>query len=75
MVHFHTKNPNLGKFWRALAWKMSEYFGAIWNIVHTLGTTIWTVVKYCGYLVLFSRFGMFEPRKIWQPRVFLHLSV
>jgi hypothetical protein len=22
MVYFQTKNPNLGKFWRALIWKM-----------------------------------------------------
>jgi hypothetical protein len=38
MVYFQTKNPNLGKFWRALEWKMLvyvfydhlEYFTAIW---------------------------------------------
>jgi hypothetical protein len=35
---FHTKNPNLGKFWKALEWKMlvcifygqMVYFMAIW---------------------------------------------
>jgi hypothetical protein len=25
MVYFKTKNPNLGKFWRALDWKMLIY--------------------------------------------------
>jgi hypothetical protein len=25
----------LGKFWRALDWKMLFYFLAIWNILHT----------------------------------------
>jgi hypothetical protein len=37
MVSFQTKNPNLGKFWRALDWKMLTYFMAIWNISHTFG--------------------------------------
>jgi hypothetical protein len=32
MVHFQTKNPNLGKFWRALEWEMLLYFMAIRNI-------------------------------------------
>jgi hypothetical protein len=32
MVCFQTKNPNLGKFWRALDWKMFIYFMAILNI-------------------------------------------
>jgi hypothetical protein len=26
MVYFETKNPNLDIFWRALEWKMFEYF-------------------------------------------------
>jgi hypothetical protein len=33
MVYFQTKNPNLGKFWRALEWKILDhlkYFTAIW---------------------------------------------
>jgi hypothetical protein len=25
MVYFHTKNPNLGTFWRAFEWKMLVY--------------------------------------------------
>jgi hypothetical protein len=29
MVYLHIKNPNLGKFWRALEWKMFLYFIAI----------------------------------------------
>jgi hypothetical protein len=37
MVCFETKNPNLGKFWRALDWKMSiyflEYFMEIWDVL------------------------------------------
>jgi hypothetical protein len=37
MVYFQTNNTNLGKFWRALDWKMLIYFMAIWNILHTIG--------------------------------------
>jgi hypothetical protein len=32
MVYFQTKNPNLGKFWRAIDWKMFIYFMDIWNM-------------------------------------------
>jgi hypothetical protein len=35
MVSFQTKNPNLGKFWRAQDWKMLLYFMAIWDILQT----------------------------------------
>jgi hypothetical protein len=35
MVSFQTQNPNLGKFWSALDWKMLIYFMAIWNISQT----------------------------------------
>jgi hypothetical protein len=37
MVCFQTKNPNLGKFWRALEWKLWIYFMAVWNILRTFG--------------------------------------
>jgi hypothetical protein len=37
MVCFQTKNPNLGKFWRALEWKMLVYFMVIWNILLPFG--------------------------------------
>jgi hypothetical protein len=36
MVYFQTKNPNLGKFWRACEWKML-YFITIWNILRPFG--------------------------------------
>jgi hypothetical protein len=33
-TYFQTKNPALGKFWRALEWKLRmEYFKVIWNIL------------------------------------------
>jgi hypothetical protein len=34
---FQTKNPNLGKFRRAIEWKMLVYFMVIWNILWPFG--------------------------------------
>jgi hypothetical protein len=34
---FQTKNPYLGKFWRALEWKMLVYFMTFWNILWPFG--------------------------------------
>jgi hypothetical protein len=63
MVCFQTKNPNLGKFWRFLQWKIMLYFMAIWSI--------WYILLhygiFCGHLVCFDPFWYIVPRKIWQP--------
>jgi hypothetical protein len=37
VVCFQTKNPDLGKFWRALDWKMFINFMATWNILWRFG--------------------------------------
>jgi hypothetical protein len=37
-----------------------EYFMAIWY-------NLWPFGVACGQLLCISRFGMFGPRKIWQP--------
>jgi hypothetical protein len=64
---FQTQNPILGKFWRALDWKLSiyfygrlEYFTDIWDILRPFGT-------FCVHLVHFPGFGIMQHRKIWQP--------
>jgi hypothetical protein len=54
MVCFQAKNPNLGKFLRALDWKMLKYFMAIWNILRKLGYFV-TI----GYML--CSFGAFFP--------------
>jgi hypothetical protein len=56
MVCFQTKKPNLGKFWRALEWKMLVYFLIIWNILQPFVYVManFPVLVYCV--------------KIWQPR-------
>jgi hypothetical protein len=64
MVCFQTENPSLGKFRRALDWKMFIHVMAIWNIYGDLGyfMTIWYI------LVHFFRFRYHCSIKIWQPR-------
>jgi hypothetical protein len=53
MVCFQTKNPNLGKFWRASELKMLVYFMVIWNI-------LWSFGIYYGHLVMLWQFGTFS---------------
>jgi hypothetical protein len=67
MVYFQTQNPKMGIFWRDSVWKKLvffygrlQYFTAIWEILWHFGIV-------CGDLVYFSCFGIFGPRKIWQP--------
>jgi hypothetical protein len=68
MVCFQAKNPNFGKIWRTLEWKMFfifydhlEYFMVIWYNSWPFGIhSLWS-------FGIFLRFGMFGPRKIWQP--------
>jgi hypothetical protein len=60
VLYCQTKNPNLGKFWRVLQWKMSVYFMVICHI-------LWTVGIFHGYLVYFSPFGMSQQEKSGNP--------
>jgi hypothetical protein len=46
MSYFHTKNTNLGKFWRVLQWKLLIYFTSIWCILQ----------PFCGHLGYFMAF-------------------
>jgi hypothetical protein len=47
MVYFQTKSPNLGKFWRALEWKMLVYFIPICNISRPFGIFNGALVILC----------------------------
>jgi hypothetical protein len=65
-LYFITKNPNLGKFWSVLKWKMLVNFKAIWSVLLLLGI-------FYGHLVYFVVILLFFPvlvcctQKIWQP--------
>jgi hypothetical protein len=59
---FQTKNPYLGKFWRALDWKIWIYFKAIWNILLTFEI-------FYDHLVHFSGFGILYQEKSGNPGI------
>jgi hypothetical protein len=57
----------VGKLWRALDWKMLLYCVTIWNILRSFGIIYGCWVEFAAIWCIFPRFGMFGPRKIWQP--------
>jgi hypothetical protein len=67
MAYFQTKNPNFGKFWRVLQWKMLVYYIASWSILLLFGL-------FCVHLVYFKAiwstvplFGMLYQEKSGNP--------
>jgi hypothetical protein len=64
MVCFQTKNLNLGKFLRALDWKMLIYFMAIWNILRTFYDHLVHFVLIC---YIFYGFGVTYQQKSGNP--------
>jgi hypothetical protein len=65
---FKPRNRNLGKFCRALDWKMLVYFKIIWNILRSFGIFYG---PFCNVVVIwyiyFPSFWYIVSRKIWQP--------
>jgi hypothetical protein len=66
MAYFQSKNPNLGKFWRALQWNMLVYLMA--------SLYFYQICIVCGHLVdymvvwyIFPRFGMMYQEKSGNP--------
>jgi hypothetical protein len=57
MVYFQTKNPDLGKFWRAFDWKLFVYFVTIWHILRRIGIMY---IHMSVWYILWS-FGIFFP--------------
>jgi hypothetical protein len=64
MVCFQTKSTNLGKFWRALDWKMFIYFTAIWNILRTLGIFYDYLVHFVFIWYIFSGLGICTKKNL-----------
>jgi hypothetical protein len=62
MVYFQTENPNLGKFWRALDWKLLLYCKDICDILRTIGIFYDHLVNFVFNLVYFYRFGIMYPK-------------
>jgi hypothetical protein len=61
MAYFQTQNPNLGKFYRVLRWKMLVYFTAFWFILLPFGIHILWLFG------IFSSFWNVETRQILPP--------
>jgi hypothetical protein len=74
MVSFQTKSPKLGKFWRALQWKMTVciFYGHLVQFT-VFCYILWTFGIVRVNLVNFSLFWYLEPRKVWQPWSFAAL--
>jgi hypothetical protein len=64
---FSNQKSKFGYILEALECKMLLYFITIWNYFTALWYNVWPLGIVFGHLVYFSRFGMFGPRKIWQP--------
>jgi hypothetical protein len=62
MVCFQTKNPNLGKFWRVLQWKILVYLMVDHLCYFTeIGNILWP------FGIFFPRFGMLYQEKSGNP--------
>jgi hypothetical protein len=67
MVCFQTKNPYLGKMFRALDWKMLIYFMAIWSILWIFGIFYDHLVQFVFIWYIFSSFGIMHQEKSGNP--------
>jgi hypothetical protein len=67
MVCFPTENPNLGKFWGVLPWKILVYFMPIWNILGPLEIFYDNLVYFVVIWYIFPRFGILDQEKSGNP--------
>jgi hypothetical protein len=72
MVYFHTKNLNLGKFFRVLKWKRLVYFKSFRPILRTLYYMGHLVYLLITYLVYFPRFGKYYRKNLATPASLRH---
>jgi hypothetical protein len=67
MVSFQTRNPNFGKFWSALDWKMLRYFMAICSILRAFGILYNHMVHFVSIRYIISGFGIMDQEKSGNP--------
>jgi hypothetical protein len=67
MVCFQTKNPNFGKFWRVLQWKILVYFMSIWTFLGPLEISYGHLVYFVVIMYIFPRFGILDQEKSGNP--------
>jgi hypothetical protein len=73
MVFFQTKNPNLGKFWRVLQWKMLVCFITVWNILRPFGRFHGHLVDFMVTWYILSSFGKLYQQKSGNPALIAKL--
>jgi hypothetical protein len=59
-VYFQTKNPDLGKIWRALQWSMLVYYMAIWSNLQLFGIFCGNLVHFVALWYILWPFGIFH---------------
>jgi hypothetical protein len=66
MVYLHTKNPNLAIFWNLGMEIVDTYYG---HLVYfgPFGIYLGHLVYFLAVWYIFGPFGIFFPKKIWQP--------
>jgi hypothetical protein len=74
IVCFQTKNPNLGKFWMFLQWKILVKLLTIWYILRPFEICYGHLVYFVVIWYIFPRFGILY-QKIWQPRSSRHVLI
>jgi hypothetical protein len=71
MVYFQTKNPNLGKFWGVLEWKMLVYFMESWPRYIVYGQLVYAFYAHLAYFMviwyIFPQFGILYQEKSGNP--------
>jgi hypothetical protein len=87
MVCFQTKNPDLGKFWRALEWMEMAgifyghlvYFTSNWYILRPIGIFYVQLVYFMDILFIlwyiFHHFGMLYREKSGNPGRNMHTTI
>jgi hypothetical protein len=60
----------MGKFWRALGWKIFMYFMAVWNILQTFWIFYGHLDILCSFCTFFSGFGIMHQEKSGNPGLF-----
>jgi hypothetical protein len=73
MVYFQTKNPNLGKFWRAMLCKIFVYFMDIWHILRSIGVFYDHLVHFVVIWYIYPHFGMLCQEQSGNPVV--HVAI
>jgi hypothetical protein len=67
MVWFQTKDPNLGKFWRVLLWKILVFFMTIWSILRPFEIFYGHFIYFVVIWYIFPCFGILDQEKSGNP--------